>query len=289
MTTDSDKLKIALVQMSSGIEMDANIECATDHIRQAAANGARYIQTPENTNLLDYKRARQFDILKPEANTAAVSHFSQLAKELGIWLHIGGMGIRLSDTQLANRAFVFSPEGQKIATYDKIHMFDVTLPSGQRFRESSAYQAGNTAPVVSTPWGGIGVTICYDLRFAYLYRALAQAGATVLTCPAAFTKETGDAHWSTLLRTRAIETGSFVIAAAQCGSHESGRETYGHSIVIDPWGKVLAEAGDTPGLLEAELDLSQIKTVRGRIPTLTHDREVSVSVVGQPGTVSEPA
>lgn len=279
MTQTSETLHIALVQMCSGIDVDANIAFASDHIRQAAANGATYIQTPENTNMLDYKRARQFETLRSEEETPAVPHFASLARELGIWLHIGGMGIRLSDTILANRAFIFSPDGAKVATYDKIHMFDVTLPDGQQYRESSAYQAGDTAPMVKTPWGGIGVSICYDLRFPYLYRELAQAGATLMTCPAAFTKQTGEAHWSTLLRARAIETGSFLAAAAQCGTHESGRETYGHSIIIDPWGRVLAEADNEPGVLEAELDLSQIEITRGRIPSLQHDRGITIDVI----------
>ena len=203
----------------------------------------------------------------------AIPYYAELAKELEIWLLIGSMAIKVGD-KMANRSFLFSDKGDVVATYDKIHLFDVDLPTGESHRESDHVQAGTKAVTADTPWGKIGMSICYDVRFAYLYRKLAHMGASIMTVPAAFTVPTGQAHWKTLLRARAIETGAFVLAPGQCGEHEGGRKTYGHSLIIDPWGDVLAEADDKPCIITAELDLSVVAKTRNAIPALKHDRPV---------------
>ena len=214
--------------------------------------------------------------IRPEEGNPALETFQALAKELGIWLHLGSLAVLVDTGKIANRSFLISPEGRITARYDKIHMFDVNLPGGESYRESRNYEAGQDAVVANLPWGGLGLSICYDLRFPYLYRALAHAGAKFLAIPAAFTRVTGEAHWSALLRARAIETQCFVFAAAQGGRHEHGRETYGHSLIVSPWGKVLAEGGTDPGHVIADIDTKEIETVRARIPSLDPDREFSV-------------
>lgn len=271
------KFCASLVQLRSGMSVEPNIENATSLIREAAAGGADYVQTPENTALMVLSGRDLFPNIHEEDGNPAVGAFRALAKELKIWLHIGGMAVRVSETQAANRAFLISPEGEITARYDKIHMFDVELPGGETYRESKNYAPGDKAVVADLPWGKLGMTICYDLRFPHLYRTLAQAGAKMLTVPAAFTKITGKAHWHTLLRARAIENGCFVFAAAQGGSHEVGRDTYGHSIIIAPWGEVLAEAGTDPCVIYADVDLSKVDEARGRVPSLQHDRDFSLS------------
>jgi predicted amidohydrolase len=212
-----------------------------------------------------------------------------LAKELGIWLHIGSLAIKLPNGLAANRAFLFAPSGETVLRYDKIHMFDVNLPSGESYRESATFVPGTTAQLVHLPWGGLGVTTCYDMRFPEQYKALAQAGAKFLTAPSAFTKITGEAHWHVLLRARAIENGCFVFAAAQGGRHANGRTTYGHSIVISPWGEILAEAEADPCVIVADIDASEVDRVRARIPSLTHSRDFSVNVAPLPEPVSNKA
>jgi deaminated glutathione amidase len=268
----SQKLKVALVQMTSGPEVGPNIDAAAALIRKAAADGAAFVLTPENTTLIEPNKAHAFAKSCVEAEHPGVPRFAALARELKIWLLVGSMTIRVEEGKLANRSFLFDPDGKVVARYDKIHLFDVDLPSGETYRESNTIRPGAQAVVAETPWGGIGLTICYDLRFAYLHRALAQAGAAIITVPAAFTVPTGKAHWETLLRARAIETGSFVLAPAQCGEHADGRRTYGHSLIIAPWGEVLAEAGETPGIVAAELDLAEVAKARSMIPALQHDR-----------------
>ena len=268
----SQKLKVALVQMTAGPEVEPNIDAAAALIRAAAADGAEFVLTPENTTLIEPNKAHAFAKSFIEAEHPGVPRFAALARELKIWLLVGSMSVRVEETKLANRSFLFDPEGRVVARYDKIHLFDVDLPSGETYRESNTIRPGAQAVVAETPWGGIGLTICYDLRFAYLHRALAQAGAAIITVPAAFTVPTGTAHWETLLRARAIETGSFVLAPAQCGEHADGRRTYGHSLIVAPWGEVLAEAGETPGIIAAELDLAAVAKARSMIPALQHDR-----------------
>jgi predicted amidohydrolase len=269
----SKSFKAACVQMNSVGEIAPNLASASNFIRAAAGAGAQLIMTPENTTLIDPNRARALAKTPPEETHPGVSHFSALAKELGIWLLIGSMPVRADDKRIANRSFLYDPTGGIVARYDKIHMFDVDLPNGETYRESNGVKPGEQGVVAATPWGGLGLTICYDVRFAYLHRALAHAGAAMLTVPAAFTVPTGQAHWHVLLRARAIETGCFVFAPAQTGEHAEGRLTYGHSLIISPWGEVLADAGEAPGFIIADVDLEQVHRARSMVPALRHDRE----------------
>jgi len=277
----SNSFRVGLVQMCTGRDVARNLSDATALIREAAKGGASYVQTPEATNLMEIDRQRLFAVAEPESANAGLAAFAELAKELAIWLHVGSMVIKASPEKLANRAFLISPKGEVTARYDKIHMFDVDLPNGEVYRESTNYAPGARAVVASLPWGGLGLSICYDLRFPYLYRALAQAGASFLAVPAAFTRLTGEAHWATLLRARAIEAQCFVFAAAQGGRHEYGRETFGHSLVVSPWGEVLAEGDVHPSVIFADIDLSTIGDVRSRVPSLQHDRAFTVEADGK--------
>lgn len=266
--------KIALLQMCSGIDPVQNAATVRDGIAAAAAGGAAMMFTPEMSNLIDRDRARAAlsivsedqDVVLAAARAAAAAH--------GIWVHIGSLALKGVDGKFANRGFVIDATGAIRARYDKLHLFDVDLPTGESWRESAAYAAGQGASVVSSPIGQIGLSICYDLRFADLYRALSNAGATILTVPAAFTRPTGEAHWHILLRARAIEAGAFVIAAAQTGVHADGRATYGHSLVIDPWGEVLLDMGDAEGLGFAEIDPHRVDDVRARVPVIAHRRPI---------------
>lgn len=274
MTTQSKRtFRAALVQLCSGRDVGANVAAATTLIREAAAGGAQYVQTPEVTTLMELDRERLFAACQSEDNDTAIRHFQTLARELSIWLHIGSIAVKVAGDRLANRSFVISPAGGIVARYDKIHMFDVDLPGGESYKESQSYAPGREAAVADLPWGRLGLTICYDLRFPYLHRALAKAGANLIAIPAAFTRTTGEAHWHTLIRARAIETQCFVLAAAQGGRHEHGRETFGHSLIVSPWGEILAEAGTTPCVVMADLDMSDVEDVRRRVPSLSHDRD----------------
>ena len=259
--------------------MARNLADASELIREAAGQGASFVATPEMTNILEPDRPRLRSLAKPESEDGSVGAFSVLAQELGLWLNVGSLALRAPGERLVNRSLLFTPGGTIAARYDKIHLFDVDLPTGESLRESHAYDGGTEAVLVETPLGAIGLTICYDMRFPHLYRALAKAGAKLFTVPSAFTVPTGQAHWHVLLRARAIETGSFVLAAAQGGKHESGRETFGHSLIVSPWGEVLAEAGTEPGILIADLDLAQADLARARIPALVHDRAMSLTVL----------
>jgi predicted amidohydrolase len=273
--------KAGLVQMRTGRDVDQSVIAATALIREAAKAGAQYVQTPEMTNIMELERERLFTWTKPEDGNPSLAHFRALARELGIWLQIGSMSIKLSEEKLANRAFLISPEGAVTARYDKIHMFDVSLPNGETYRESRRYVSGKDVVVAPLPWGGLGITICYDMRFPAVYRALAKAGADFLTMPSAFTKQTGEAHWHILLRARAIEAQCYVFAAAQGGKHENGRETYGHSLIVDPWGRIVAEAkGVEPGVVVAEIDPAKVADARQRLPSLEHDRPFGVVSLG---------
>lgn len=266
-------LKAACVQMNSAPEIAPNVAAASALIRAAAGAGAQLIMTPENTTLIEPNRGRQLAKTPAEEAHPGVPHFSSLAKELGVWLLIGSMPVKADEKRIANRSFLYDPAGKIVARYDKIHMFDVDLPNGETYRESNGVRPGGQAVVAATPWGGLGLTICYDLRFGYLHRALAHAGATMLTVPAAFTVPTGQAHWHVLLRARAIETGCFVFAPAQTGEHAEGRRTYGHSLIIAPWGEILADGGEEPGYILADLDLDAVHKARAMVPALRHDRE----------------
>ncbi len=266
------KLAAACVQMRSSDDVAENIAAASALIREAHGKGAQFIATPENTTLMapdgGAKLERSFD----EAHDPALPAFRALAEELGIWLLAGSLAIKVSAEKTANRSYLLDAKGRVAAYYDKIHLFDVNLPSGESYRESRTVEGGDRAVAAETPWGTIGLTICYDLRFAHLYRALAKAGAALLTVPSAFTETTGKAHWHVLLRARAIENGAFVIAPAQGGTHANGRKTYGHSLIINPWGEILAEGGTDPGIVMAELDLDEVAAARAKIPALQHDR-----------------
>jgi predicted amidohydrolase len=271
-----ERFRVALVQLRAGREIAPNMAFATGLIRAAAAGGAQYIQTPENTTLIELSGERLFERVRSESETAALREFASLAEALGIWLHVGSIAIRVGDRKAANRSYVFAPTGRIAARYDKIHMFDVDLPSGESYRESTNYQPGSRAVKLRLPWGVLGLTTCYDLRFPEQYKALAQAGADFLAVPSAFTRQTGIAHWQVLLRARAIETGCFVLAAAQGGDHEVGRATYGHSMIVSPWGEVLAEGAEEPGIISAEIDPREVAAARQRIPALKHVRQIKV-------------
>lgn len=264
--------KAACVQVNAGTEIEPNLKAAGDLIRRARDGGADLITTPENVSMLANGRDKVLARVLPEDLHPGVPFFADLAKETGAWLLAGSLGILLEDQRVANRSYLFDDQGRVVATYDKIHMFDVTLKDGEIYRESATFKPGEKAVVAATPWGGLGMTICYDVRFAYLHRALANAGARIITVPAAFTVPTGRAHWHVLLRARAIETGCFVIAPAQVGTHDMGRQTYGHSLIISPWGEVLADGGEEVGFSIAELDMDRVDEARGMVPALTHDR-----------------
>lgn len=266
--------KSACIQLNSTPDIHENITQASTLIRAAAADGATFIATPENTCRMMFPMEDKIQIAETEENSPAIPAFSNLAKELNIWLLIGSLGIKVSDTKLANRSFLISPEGKIITKYDKMHMFDVELANGETYKESDSTEAGNHVVTEQTDIGTIGMSICYDVRFAYLYRKMAQAGAQILTVAAAFAVPTGEAHWETLLRARAIETGSYVIAPAQTGTHAGDRKTWGHSLIIDPWGKVLADAGKDVGYITAEIDLDAVDKARNAIPALKHDRDI---------------
>lgn len=276
MSTSPETLRVALVQMRSGRSVAGNIESAAALIREAAQGGARYVQTPETTNLMELDRAILFEQLREEEDDAALAAFRDIARSLKIHLHVGSLAIKVSEARAANRGFLITPEGEISARYDKIHMFDVDLGQGESYRESTAYKPGEKAVMAGVDGIQVGLSICYDLRFPALYRALAEGGASVLTVPSAFTRPTGEAHWHVLTRARAIENGAYVLAAAQGGRHENGRETYGHSLVVDPWGRVIAEGGTDPGVLFAELDLKEVEAARRRIPSLRHGRRFEV-------------
>ncbi|MCW5682129.1 MAG: carbon-nitrogen hydrolase family protein [Xanthobacteraceae bacterium] len=276
MPGSNTKFKAALIQLRTAKSVDANIAAASVLIREARKMGADYIQTPEMTNIMEQGRDGLFASLREEERDDALAAFRQLARELKVHLHIGSLAIKASHDKAANRSFLIDPEGEIAARYDKIHLFDVQLAGGESYRESNTYKPGEVAVTSDLPWGRLGLTICYDLRFPALYRALASVGAHFLAVPAAFTKQTGEAHWHVLQRARAIETGSFVFAAAQGGKHENGRETFGHSLIVDPWGRVLAEGGTEPSIIAAEIDVEEVAKARARIPTLEHGRRFEV-------------
>ncbi|MGE0407654.1 MAG: carbon-nitrogen hydrolase family protein [Amphiplicatus sp.] len=260
---------VACAQMRAGIDRARNLRDAQALIAEAAGKGARLVVTPEMTNVLDRDAERLLRALPEEKDLEEIPAFAAAARKHGIWLLVGSLAVKTGPRRAANRSYFFSPEGAIAARYDKIHMFDVSLPNGEEWRESNVYAPGAEAVLVETPLAKLGLSICYDVRFPHLYRALARAGAEILCVPAAFTRQTGEAHWKTLLAARAIETGAFVVAAAQGGRHEDGRATWGHSLVIGPWGESLAESpDDAPGVLLAEIDVRKSAEARRRIPNL---------------------
>ena len=268
----TETLRVACVQPSSGQDREANLAAAAKLVREACAAGAELVALPENVALMEHRTALVQASAVPLERHPAARFFSALAEETGVWLLAGSMGVSASDGRSANCSVLIDPSGAIVATYDKIHMFDVDLPTGESYRESAAFRPGGQAVVAETPWGGLGMTVCYDLRFPQLYRALAHAGARLIAVPAAFTKLTGEAHWHVLLRARAIETGCFVLAPCMWGSHSGGRKTYGHSLIVDPWGEVLADGGEGVGIAMADLELARVERARATIPALAHDR-----------------
>ena len=272
--------KAAAIQMCSGVDPVRNAAAMVRLVREAASQGATYVQTPEMTGMLQRDRAAAKAVLRDEGNDVIARTGSELARELGIFMHVGSTAIALDDGKLANRGFLFGPDGKILNRYDKIHMFDVDLDNGESWRESAAYRPGSEARVLSLPFAEMGFAICYDVRFPALFRAQAVAGAEVMTVPAAFTKQTGEAHWEILLRARAIENGVFVVAAAQAGRHEDGRETFGHSMIVDPWGRVLASAGpEGEAVIVADIDPSAVKAAHDKIPNLKNGRDFSIERV----------
>jgi predicted amidohydrolase len=267
-------MRAGLVQLTSGDDPAANLPVTLGFIREAAAAGAEFVLTPEVTNIVSSDRAHQQAVLQPEESDPMLVALTAEARALGIWLLIGSLALKTGDAdgRFANRSFLVSPEGEIVARYDKIHMFDVDVSAREVYRESAAFRPGARAVLADTPLGKIGLSICYDLRFPQLYRRLARAGAQIISVPAAFTAVTGAAHWESLLRARAIETGCFVLAPAQCGQHGPSRFTHGHSLAVSPWGEVLADGGTSPGVTMVDFDLADVETARRRIPSLTHDR-----------------
>jgi deaminated glutathione amidase len=273
---DGSAFRVGLIQMRSGRSPAANLDAAVKLIDAAARDGADYVQTPEMTNIMEVKRDNLFAAIAPEEQDASLAAFRDLARRRDIWVHVGSLAVKVSPDRAANRSFLIDPRGEVAARYDKIHMFDVDLANDESYRESRSYQPGELATAVDLPWGRLGLTICYDLRFPALYRALAESGSSFLAIPSAFTRQTGEAHWHILNRARAVENGCFVLAAAQGGRHESGRETYGHSIVVDPWGRVIAEGDAEPGVVMAEIDPAAVGAARTRIPSLQHGRRFEI-------------
>jgi deaminated glutathione amidase len=264
--------KVALIQMRSGLDPEANLAAVLAGIDEAKRGGADYVLTPEMTNVLENKRERLFTKIFSEEHDPTLATLREVAAKLSIYIHLGSLAVKASPEKAANRSFLIDRKGNIAARYDKIHMFDVDLAGGESYRESNTYRPGELAVIADLPWGRLGLTVCYDLRFPALYRALAEAGASFLAIPSAFTKQTGEAHWHVLMRARAIENGCFVFAAAQGGKHEHGRETFGHSLVVDPWGKIIAEGGTEPGVIFAEIDPAEIVAARSRVPSLSHGR-----------------
>ena len=272
----TETLRVACVQLTSTTRIDANVAISSALVREAHAAGARFVTMPEVVNLCQRRGDKAAAAAKFEEGEPALAAYRELAAELGVWILIGSLAIRLpDDDRLANRSYLVDDRGGIVARYDKIHMFDVNLANGETFRESRTYRPGSEAVVAATPWGVLGMTVCYDVRFPYLYRMLAHAGARMISVPSAFTRRTGQAHWHTLLQSRAIETACFVIAPAQCGDHEDGRKSYGHSLIVSPWGEILADGGEAPGIVTADLDFTAVDKARSMIPALEHDREIT--------------
>jgi predicted amidohydrolase len=275
-------MRVGLVQLTSSDDPQENLLTVSNYIAEAAQQGAHFVLTPEVTNCLSASRKRQVEVLATEDQDMTLSMLQSEAARHRIWLLIGSLALKVEDdSRFVNRSFLISPEGKITARYDKMHMFDVSINELEIYRESDGYRPGDKAVLGHVEDVPVGLTICYDLRFPYLYRGLAKAGAKILTVPSAFSPDTGAAHWESLLRARAIETGSFVLAPAQCGTHPTTkgrqRSTYGHSLAIDPWGKILADGGDLPGVVMVDLAIQDVDDVRRRIPSLTHDREYKKS------------
>ena len=268
----SGQFRVALLQTQTGNDLDSNLQTVKAMAREAAQNGAAFVMTPEYTLMMDGSGRVMRERALGANGEPALPKLKALAAELGVWLLVGSLTLKTGGDRIANRSFLLDAEGGIVAAYDKIHMFDATLPDGTVIRESSAYRPGDCAVVAETPWGNIGLSVCYDLRFPQLYRSLAQAGAIYIAVPSSFQRATGKAHWHTLVKARAIENACFVFAPAMCGEHPGNRKTFGHSLVVDPWGEILADGGDEPGIVYADIDPERAAKVRGMLPSLEHDR-----------------
>ena len=269
-----NSFKVSCIQNNSGESISENIETAAELTLNAKSAGADLICLPEYFCYLDNDDARMLKHSFTQEQHPALSKFCSLAVELDVWILIGSLPIKISDEKVNNRSFLINQQGEVASYYNKLHLFDVKLSDTEFYSESATVEAGDKLVLATTPWGLLGMSICYDLRFAYLYRQLAQRGASFISIPAAFTKTTGQAHWHTLVRARAIETGCYVFAPCQCGEHPGGRITYGHSLIVDPWGKILANGGDSPGIIYADIDIQNVQQARSKIPALTHDRVI---------------
>ena len=274
--------RLACVQVSAGDEIGPNLNAAAELVRRAAGEGAVFVSLPECVALIEPDRAALKRKSSGEAGHLALTAFAALAGELGIWLHVGSVALRTEGGRIANRSYLLDPRGAVVARYDKVHMFDVDLGDGEVYRESDTYRPGDRAVCADLPWGRLGLTICYDVRFPSLYTYLAEAGAHFIGVPSAFTRRTGQAHWHVLLRARAIETGCWIFAAAQCGDHAGGRRTYGHSLIVDPWGEIVAEAGEEPGVIVAEIDPARVRQARRSIPSLANARQFAPVSIARP-------
>lgn len=269
--------RAACLQMNSGNDLAANLAQLKRMVTEAAGQGARFVLSPEYCLMMDGSGRVMREGALPADGGAVLNELQQLASDLKIWMLAGSLTLKTDEERIVNRSFLITADGAVAATYDKIHMFDVTLPDGKVIRESSAYRPGTEAVIASTPWGKLGMTICYDVRFPHLYRTLAQQGAEFVSVPASFQRQTGKAHWHTLLQSRAIETAAYVLAPAMCGDHPGNRQTYGHALIVDPWGEVLADAGEAPGIIYADIDPARVAKIRGMMPSLQHDRPYQVS------------
>jgi predicted amidohydrolase len=278
MTQPAKAFTAACIQVNAVRDVYPNVETAVSLVRQAREEGADMVFMPENVCMMEWGRKNIQAKAMPEEDHVGLMAFRDLARDLGIWLHCGTLAVSLGDGMVANRTYVLDSDGAIRARYDKIHMFDVDLANGESYRESATFQPGGRAVLVDTPYGRLGLSICYDLRFPHLFRTLAKAGAHMLTIPAAFTRTTGMAHWHVLQRARAIETGCYVISPAQTGDHAEGRQTYGHAVIVDPWGQVLADAGTEPGIILARIDPEKIAEARSMVPALTHDRAFALEI-----------
>lgn len=275
----SDIFKVACVQNTAERDVVPTMATLSDLIRRARDAGGDLIMTPEVCAMLEPRRKLAATKVELEESNAALAMFKDLAKETGAWVLVGSLAVKLSDeNRFANRSFLVTPEGKITAKYDKIHMFDVDVAEGESYRESRGYRPGDHASLAATPWGALGMTVCYDMRFPNLYRELAKAGADFLAAPSAFTVPTGRAHWHVLLRARAIENGCFMFAPAQVGEHAEGRKSYGHSLIVDPWGEVLADGGEEVGIITADIDVSKVAEARAKVPSLFNDREYASPV-----------
>jgi len=275
----SQTFRAACLQLNSGSDLAANLATVKAMVAEAAGNGAQLVLTPEYTLMMDGSgRVMREGALDPDGGAALVE-LQNLALTSKVWLLIGSLTLKTGEERIVNRSYLIAADGTVVATYDKIHMFDVTLPDGKVIRESSSYRPGEQAVVATTPWGTLGMSICYDVRFPHLYRALAQQGAEFITVPASFQHQTGKVHWHTLLKARAIENAAYILAPAMCGEHPGNRQTYGHALIVDPWGEVLADGGEAPGIIYADIDPARVAKIRGMMPSLEHDRQYAVVTI----------